>query len=1717
MQPQTTQLSAEALQRIQELYAQGKYLRAYNYTQQFGPLESWKSTDGRLIAGRLAPQLGSRLLGRKLHHRAFLRDRTHPEAQYYFAWTVLEHRGPLATWRWMKEFGDFGKLEPDVRSDLLALKARLAFSLRDFQIAEELLAEAEKICPGKPWLMVERAYLCEAADRYEEALLAARRARADDHWYRPAIHCLSHMLQLLNQDEEALAFLSEAAQHIEGTSVWCDLAGLQTEMKRFGEARESLDRCVANAPLMDKDFAQWLNALRADVAYHCGNFPVAAEFAKQVEGPFYQRFAERLEKTDGGGKRIQLPVGFVRQHHMTCAPATLSAISKFWQRPAEHLSVAEKICYDGTPAHGERSWAEQNGWATREFRVTQRSAEQLLERGIPFTLATVGPGNAHLQAVIGFDEVRASLIIRDPYHRRTHEFQSEKALEHYISSGPRGMALVPIEKAALLEGIDFPEAELYNALHRLNTSLISLDRTAAQAELEKMKVSASDHRLTLQAQRGLATYDANLSDHLVAVEKLLQQFPKDVNLQLARLGCLRDLVAREKRADALREACAEKDADPLLWREQAYELSLDGREHAAAARWIKRVIRCRPFDAYAIYLEGNLLWSQRRFDEATERYRFAASLDDKKEHFACAYFNATRHLKQADKAMAFLAERFQRLGKLSHFPATSLFWAHSELHQTKTAFEVLEHALTLRPDDGELLLYAADAYARYQNIERAKSLLAKAEGRAQRTHWLRTAATMADYFGELKNALALWRQILEIEPLAVDVNRSIAQLTGETEGPAAALAFLQNVCERFPYNFALHTVWLEWLRMEGETTMEPVLRKLTDIDPINAWAHRELALTLARLEKFEAAFAEAELAITLDPSNPAGFNVRGWMRLHQGKRDEAKTDLRKSISMAVDFGSGINDLLESCSSLAERKEAIAFVEQELIRQVVFGDGLLAFRQVAHPFLSPEELLQSLRKALAERPDLWHAWSATIYQLTDMQRHDEALKLAREAAERFPLLPRLWLDYARVHRARLDSKNEIEALEKALQLNPSWGYAARQLAEAHERNGDLLRSKAVLEENLVRAPLDQFTHGQLADVLWNLGEKSAALSRLQHALKINSDYDWAWKTLRNWARALNQPDLPSQMARELTVKRPGQAHNWLFLARALDLEKDSDESIAALDRALALSPRYGDAWEMKAYLLTLLNRFDDALSACRPPVFGDRVPTFLKAREAWVLMRQGKMSEAIRRMRAVLAEDPSHYWGWKELADWLWETGAHKEAVDAAAQLSRLAPFDPIPLGYSGDMKRRLKDRDGAKNDFKRAMKLSPTYTFAGFALFDLQMEDGETTSAEQTLAFLRPHVSNDWFIAREVQLSAHLRKWNEALEALKKLCTSKETDDGPLRDAVHSFARDNRALEAEKVIEQHMQEPGANTSLGAARVDCHLFRVKWFFPGAVENVTPEGEIRRRAIVRFVEALGENYHRFSTQRDVIYPHLFRFLLGRVLRKHRSWLHEDDWSWGKVGYALASQKKMKAVAAWLGDWKNRKRIEGWMLHNLAFALHEIGRDVEALAVCRHGLTLPFDGKIHQGFNVWVGFEEAIAGNTAAAKAHLSSVNAETLTSALKWIEAFGWAIIEVQSAPEGSRTEAFKKARKAIEGVQNRAWLLKAGRTIRRSYVRTIKRIATDYGSVWPRVWGTFHKFGLLTFSLPILFVSFAGMFFRPEFISVFVLSLLFSLVYRQIKS
>jgi len=913
------------LARIQALYDRGKLVAAHELGKALGPLAHWPGTPGRVLAGRLAGQLAAGRLSDALLLRAWRADPRSLLAAYFRTYVLLQRQGTFVAFEAIRNFELAADADPDEHADWLGLSAYVYALLRDFEVAERLHAQAIELAPERPFRAVERSTLYELEDRYAEALQAAERAMAADPASRRAVQQCARLLTLHERNPEAIALLRARLQDIESPPLAFQLAQLEHEAGDYHAALASLTRGEKLAVLADKGLADWLAQRRCDAWLRLGDLDPALEQARASRDSHYKAFVERVESGRHENRRVQLPVGFVRQHHMTCAPATLTAISRYWSRPAEHLEVAEDICYDGTPNHSERRWAVEHGFSAREFRVTWEATRALIERGVPFTLTTVYPSYAHLQAVIGFDALQGTLVIRDPTEPTHGEFVEAPFFEWSQANGPRGMLLVPAEEAHRVDGVALPEAELYDLLHAVQDALVQHRRDDAVALCERLATLAPGHRIALEARRSLANYDANDTEALALVEALLRLFPEDVPLRLHRAGLLSVLRPHAEHLDYLQDQLDGKTPDTMFALRLAQGLSGDAREHPRALKLLKRVLRRQPHNAEAWSTCADFHWQRGAHAWAMQLYRIASTLQPTHEGAALAYFRAARKVREEERALAYLRTRVAALGTLSRAPWQTLYFGLEELDCTAQGLQALQEALADYPDDAGLMLFAARQLARAGDFEPAWPLLERARPGTRRADWLRSAATVHQYAGNLPQALALTREVCALAPLDLGAQREVVRLIDAVEGRAAALAHLREAAGRFAHHWGLNQLLVEWLAEEPLAQQEQAVRHLLAIGPDAGWAQRELASVLAQQQRFDEAQQALEQARLLAPDTPAFHTTSAFVALLRGDREAVQAACRAALTISVDNDYALHRLLDSCATLAERRAQLAFV------------------------------------------------------------------------------------------------------------------------------------------------------------------------------------------------------------------------------------------------------------------------------------------------------------------------------------------------------------------------------------------------------------------------------------------------------------------------------------------------------------------------------------------------------------------------------------------------------------------------------------------------------------------------------------------------------------------------------------------------------------------------------------------------------------------------
>lgn len=586
---------------------------------------------------------------------------------------------------------------------------------------------------------------------------------------------------------------------------------------------------------------------------------------------------------------------------------------------------------------------------------------------------------------------------------------------------------------------------------------------------------------------------------------------------------------------------------------------------------------------------------------------------------------------------------------------------------------------------------------------------------------------------------------------------------------------------------------------------------------------------------------------------------------------------------------------------------------------------------------------------------------------------------------------------------------------------------------------------MLRKAIAAAPSDAMNRGCLADLCWRRAQREEAIAEVQRAVILDPDYNWGWQALRDWSALERGENLAAEAARELVRRRSGESRCWIRLAESLQGHENVAEQLGAVDRALALNPRNGDAWDLRATFLAEQGRYAEALNACQPEAFGAAVPSYLKGRAAWVESQRGRLKQAIKQMRGVVKEAPDYYWGWSRLADWHLQAEEPALALEAAEQMARLQPHNVSVLGYLGDARLALDRRNEAREAFVRAWDLDPLYGFAAQKLFELQLQDKQFDEADATVQKLQRHMDDAEVVAAETRLAAARGRKEQALAAMEDLCRRK----GDIAYAIHTA---NNALtdagwskEAHALFWKLLPDPETNAEAGGVWAKQLSYLPAWRWWKAAFQLHARTPAQKEALGWLLNSIGEEKRRW--------------LLGFVLWRFGAELRADDRAWGNVTYAASNVGQFRRTIWWMHDWKSRAGVQPWMLLNLANALRQRGRDTEAHEVGLAATKLPADHTTDAHF-LMLAVDEALADNFAEAERYRDEAADQKPVDETKFVASALNALLEMHALAPEQRCAALPEIRRRLRAdLAASGPLDRAGRLL---YRRTLLRLVEEAG-------------------------------------------------------
>lgn len=1377
-----TVVTIEQQAELEALLKAGMMLSAWKRGNEIGPLEQWPSGKPRHLASWIAGGVGNERLASTLDCLNWRSDRANPDYYFQALFPRLRRMPPVQLLPEVKQrIADCtGRMDDKVHSDLLAFEAWSYATLRDFDAANSTIAKAISIKADHSWIHVQHSSILEMQDRYGEALEVARNALAIRPHYRAAVIQVVDCLVHLGRDEEAIDLLHQSHEKTEQGSFVLRLQALYSEREDHQKAIWCLDEAERLMPMMTESSRKWMAGRRADFLYMAGDLDGCLEWSDRKGEGFQKSVAENLRRPGARERRrVRLDVPFVRQHNMTCAPATIAAIAKFWGRDHDHLEITDSICYNGTPWHKERLWAENHDFVAREFRFSREALITLIDRGVPFTLTTSAVTNAHLQACIGYDDRLRVALLRDPTHRHFGEILIDGLVADHPIQGPRCMLMIPTSEAYRLEGVILPDEALYDARHALACALESHDRWKAEEAVSTMRAISPDHAITIQSAGELAGYLGHRSRQLAMIDRLCEAFPEHAPIQLERLHALQRLGDWAGANSLLERMTSQRNCDPAFVSEFGELLLQDARNLASSGKLLRRAANLRRSDGQP--LESLARWHDKsgQMDEASRLRRYAATLSSTWEPYARSYFDSCRITGRTEDGLTFLRRRIETLGRMRSDPWLTLARALDSLQRSPEAGSVLEQAISKFPDDGELRVQAGRMMMAWGEGQRATGLrwIEDARGRVSESYWLRQRAGAAIFMGERVLAIRLWQQLLILEPMAIDAHQSLARLIAEESGEADAIAFLEKATLLHPRSPGLWSLLAQWKSGPGASL--PALDRLLMLDPDDIWARRERATVRFHHGDPDGGIADAREALARDSRDPCAFGVLATLLHEHGEKAEALELIRKALVLQIDYTFGIDKLMEWSSTGEAQIAAVRFLAGEMKRQISDGSCVHSFQAQAWRVLSPPDLLKQLQEFCEARPDLWQTWSARLDQALQMDLLHEAGLCADKLAESFPLLPRTWMEVAKVRHATNDFLGELNAYQQAMSLAPAWDLAARKLSEILERLERYDEAEAVLRRAIQHEPLACVNYGLLADLLLKRGKKSEARDVLEKAVEVGPYYQWGWTTLAGLSVSL---DGQADFTKRVEAQNLNHGHDVQWWVIAVEIYQElgqHEEALKAAHKGLKRSPGHQGLRDQMAQILCRLSRYQEALEVCTPVPDSPEDTRETAGRRAWVLMQAGDGPSAIKSMSDLLEKEPNYAWGWNVISIWYHARKDWKSLRNSASQWTRLCPDDSVAHGYRGLAAENLEDEAQAKQSYEKAFLIDPSYQFAGRKLLSYQIQRREFKHAGKTLATLRHFTPGPWVECDAVKLSLEEMDSASSLTLAANLAASLE-DPGPI-------------------------------------------------------------------------------------------------------------------------------------------------------------------------------------------------------------------------------------------------------------------------------------------------------------------------------------------------
>jgi protein O-GlcNAc transferase len=341
------------------------------------------------------------------------------------------------------------------------------------------------------------------------------------------------------------------------------------------------------------------------------------------------------------------------------------------------------------------------------------------------------------------------------------------------------------------------------------------------------------------------------------------------------------------------------------------------------------------------------------------------------------------------------------------------------------------------------------------------------------------AARQHQESGRLAEAIALFRQVVDVEPNHVDALFQLGNLSIQGGHPREAVEWLERAVRGDSSQPAIHITLGEAYRRLGDVGRAVACnQQAIRVRPEFAPAHSNLGLLHWQQGNLDGAAGSFRALVQLVPDEPRAQLMLGDVLHQQGRLDEAEACFRRAVQLTPANPDGHHRLATVLQAGGRTEEAAAAYREVLALRPHDLAALVNLATCQQRLGDAAEAESCYRRALTVDPDCGPAHGNLGALLVDLRRNDEALTHCRRAIELRPRVAEAYMNLANALQALNRPDEAIEVCRRGIDQNRKVSQLYCNLGYTLRETGQLDDALEAFRESVRLDPADPEPHSNL---------------------------------------------------------------------------------------------------------------------------------------------------------------------------------------------------------------------------------------------------------------------------------------------------------------------------------------------------------------------------------------------------------------------------------------------------------------------------------------------------------------------------------------------------------------------------------------------------------------------------------------------------------------